>query len=98
MHENTQSFLLFDGLTRTRVNFGKASEAATASSIPQVPLISYHFREEQLAFPGGYELFAWKNGEQDSLARPSRLGCLNVPHGGRKTISALQWIKRHGRK
>lgn len=43
-------------------------------------LLSYHFSDQQHSFPGGGELFAGENREQDGLARPARVRILDVPH------------------
>lgn len=40
-----------------------------------------HFSNEKLPFPWSDEIFAWEKGEKSSLARWSRVGRLNVPHG-----------------
>lgn len=100
VHENTRCFVrgcAWSPKTHTRVNFKprriNGFICSTSSS-----LIPYHFSEEQHAFPGGRELFAWKNGAQDSLARPNGFGCLNVPHGGSNVVSALLGVKQHGPK
>lgn len=45
------------------------------------PVMSYHFSNEQHAFPGGGELFARENRQQGGLVRPGRVGSLDVPHG-----------------
>lgn len=54
-------------------------------------VISYHFSNKQHSFPGCDELFAGKNGLQDSLGRPVRAGSLDVPHFmKRKTLLELR--------
>lgn len=63
---------------RTEHSRGLTAELVSGSS-------SYHFSDEQHSFPGGGELFARKNREENSLARPSGVGSLDVPHG-RKTV------------
>lgn len=49
--------------------------------MPRSASMSYHFSDEQHAFPGGGELFARQDRQQDTLARLSRVGSLDVPHG-----------------